>query len=314
MDLEKSILLHQTAFLEGLNKQGKSFNTLKNYKTDLSCFNQFIRDLGPSLSELGIPLIEEYGAHLYNKYDSNNSRRRRVQTLRAFCDYLIERGVLKSNPVKALTPSPKFHDIPKPCKLTDIKALWDHLVKETQSEKNLQRLIGKRNQIFILLIYGSGLKVSDLEFLKVEDIIQGDVPRVLVRPLKRDPYSIPLPYAFNSVFISYLSELKINTDAQHQEFNQLLFNANPYKIISGGLSPRGLEKTFEEFKNKLKINITPKNLRQSCIFKWLHQEHGEDLVKEWMGVAPSYSLKPYTDLMEKNYFDEEFLEDFLMLH
>lgn len=314
MDLEKTIFKHQTAFLEVLSKQGKSFNTLKNYKTDLSCFNQFLREINPNLSELGVPLIEEYGAHLDNKYDSNNSRRRRVQTLRAFCDFLIEKGILKSNPVKALTPSPKFHDIPKPCKLTDIKALWGHLIKESQAEKPLPRLIGKRNQMVLLLIYGAGLKVSDMEFLKNEDIINGDVLRVLVHPLKREPYSIPLPLAFNSVYISYLNDLKTYKVTHNLEFSQLLFNANPYKIISGGLSPRGLEKTFEEFKNKLKIEITPKNLRQSCIFKWLHQEQSEDLIKEWMGVAPSYSLKPYTDLMEKNYFDEEFLEDFLTLH
>ncbi|MFI5391555.1 MAG: hypothetical protein ACHQYQ_09350, partial [Bacteriovoracales bacterium] len=62
------------------------------------------------------------------------------------------------------------------------------------------------------------------------------------------------------------------------------------------------------------IEITPKNLRQSCIFKWLHQEHSEDLIKEWMGVAPSYSLKIYQDLMEKNYYNDDFLVDFLTLH
>jgi site-specific recombinase XerD len=314
MDLEKSIFKHQSAFLEVLSKQGKSFNTLKNYKTDLSCFNHFLRDLNPNLAEFGAPLVEEYGAHLENKYNSNNSRRRRVQTLRAFCDYLILKGILKSNPVKGLIPSPKFHDIPKPCKLTDIKALWGHLIKESQAEKPLPRLIGKRNQMVFLLIYGGGLKVSDMEFLKNEDIIPGDIPRVLVRPLKRDPYSIPLPPVFQSVFASYLKDLMIYKDAHKLEFNQLLFNANPYKIISGGLSPRGLEKTFEEFKNKLGIEITPKNLRQSCIFKWLHQEHGEDLIKEWMGVAPSYAIKPYLDLMEKNYFEEEFLDDFLTIH
>ncbi len=314
MDLDKSIFKHQTAFLDLLSKQGKSFNTLKNYKTDLTCFNQFIRDLNLNLTEFGIPLMEEYGAHLENKYNSNNSRRRRVQTLRAFCDFLIERGVLKSNPVKSLVPSPKFHDIPKPCKLTNIKTLWNHLIKETLSEKDLPRLLAKRNQIIVLLIFGSGLKVSDLEFLKIEDIIQGDTPRVLVKPPKRDSYSIPLPRAFQSIYYSYSNDLNIYKEKIKIDFPELLFNANPYKIISGGLSPRGLEKTFEDFRNKLKFEITPKNLRQSCIFKWIHQEHGEDMIKEWMGVAPSYSLKAYYDLMEKNFFDEDFLIDFLLIH
>ena len=69
MDLEKSISKYQTAFLDILSSQGKSLNTLKNYKTDLFCFNQFIRELNPDLAGFGVPLIEEYGAHLEKKYN-----------------------------------------------------------------------------------------------------------------------------------------------------------------------------------------------------------------------------------------------------
>lgn len=298
---------HQLGFLDGLKGLGRSFNTIKNYRTDLECFNRFIGSFRDTVGirDFDIPLIEEYGAFLNNKYASDNSRRRRVQTLRMFCDYLTERGILSNNPVRKLRPSPKFQDIPRPAPLMDVKTLWMHLIKEVKATKALQQLMFKRNQIIFLLIFGGGLKVSDLENLKINDIILEDEPRVIITPPKRDPYSVPLPAIFRVVFNSYLESLNALGWGQ----NYLLFNANPYKILSGGISPRGLEKVFEEVRNKLLIGLTPKSLRQAAIFKWLHAGDSDGLIKEWMGVAPSYSLKGYKDFMDKHYYNEEFLVD-----
>jgi len=298
---------HQVGFLDGLKGLGRSFNTIKNYRTDLECFNKFIDSFKDSIniSDFNIPLVEEYGAFLHKKYSSDNSRRRRVQTLRMFCDYLSERGILSNNPVRKLRPSPKFQDIPRPAPLMDIKTFWMQLTKEVKGTKRNQQRIHKRNQIIFLLIFGGGLKVSDLENLKTNDIIIDEGPRVIINPPKRDPYSVPLPQIFRVIFNSYLESL----NGYGWSGDHLLFNANPYKILSGGISARGLEKVFEEARNKLLIGLTPKSLRQACIFKWLHGRHSDGLIKEWMGVAPSYSLKNYKDYMDKYYYNDEFLVD-----
>jgi site-specific recombinase XerD len=304
---EPGLRAHQLGFLEGLKSNGRSFNTIKNYRTDLECFNRFIDSFKDpvGIEAFEVPFIEEYGDFLHKKYSSDNSRRRRVQTLRMFCDYLTERGILSNNPVRKLRPSPKFQDIPRPAPIMDIKTLWMHLIKESKETKGLQQLIHKRNQIIFLLIYGGGLKVSDLENLKISNIILDDDPRVIINPPKRDPYSVPLPQIFRVVFNSYMESL----NSYGWNLDHLLFNANPYKILSGGISPRGLEKVFEEARNKLIIGPTPKSLRQACIFKWLHDGHSDGLIKEWMGVAPSYSLKGYKDFMDKYFYNEEFLVD-----
>lgn len=298
---------HQLGFLDGLKGLGRSFNTIKNYRTDLECFNQYIETFKDTIgiADFDIPLIENYGDFLHKKYSSDNSRRRRVQTLRMFCDYLTKHGILSNNPVRKLRPSPKFQDIPRPAPLMDIKTLWVHLIQEDKASKGLQQVIYKRNQVIFLLIFGGGLKVSDLENLKASNIIMDEQPRVIINHPKRDPYSVPLPHIFRVVFNSYMDCL--NNFGWGQD--HLLFNANPYKILSGGISARGLEKVFEEVRNKLLIGLTPKSLRQSCIFTWLHQGHTDGLIKEWMGVAPSYGLKPYKDFMDKHYYNDEFLVD-----
>jgi site-specific recombinase XerD len=301
----------QGEFFQRLRTQGKSKNTLKNYKTDLDCFNHFIEKATSTrdVSKFNTSDIMDYGTHLENKYQSQNSRRRRVQALRMFFDFLVERSVFPNNPVRKIPTSPKFLDIPRPTPLVDTKTLWLYLLTEGKNGQNLMGLTAKRNQIITLLIFGGGLKVSDLAVLKREHIVLGDTPRVIVKPEKRDPYSVELPKVFNLAYQSYIETLEVCKRDSNIEFDDVLFSANPYKILSGGLSPRGLEIIFEDLRHKLMITLTPKSLRQGCIFKWLHQKRGETLIKEWMGVAPSYSLKLYREHMESHPYHDTFLEE-----
>ena len=114
----------------------------------------------------------------------------------------------------------------------------ERFIEEINEFENLQKLIVLRNQIITLLIFNGGLKVSDLSNLKVSHVFLGKKPRVMVTPPKKDPFSIPLPPEFNDFFNRYLDYLKIEMAKQNIEFEEVLFNANPYKILSGGLSAR----------------------------------------------------------------------------
>ena len=80
----------------------------------------------------------------------------------------------------------------------------------------------------------------------------------------------------------------------------MFFNANPYRILKGGLSARGIEVLFKEFSKKLETPMTARSLRQACIFKWMAKDIPQARIKEWMGVRPSYDLKEYIKLREEN--------------
>ncbi len=304
----------QKEFFEGLKVLGRSANTVKNYRTDLECFNTYLREKlnSVNIDDFDIPKVMEYGKYLENRYSSDNSRRRRVQALRIFFDFLVEKGYFSNNPVRKLPTSPKFLDIPRPTPFTDVKTLWVYLNEEEKSTKTskMGKLLAKRNQVVMLLIYGSALKVSDLANLKNEHLfLDEETPRVLITNTRRDPYSVPLLKIFPKVFAEYQMLLEEMKKFSEIDFDDVLFNANPYRILSGGLSPRGLEVIFEEFRKKLMLQVTPKSLRQSAIFKWLHEKHPDNVLKEWLGVAPSYSLKLYKSHMEKHMFTDEFIEE-----
>lgn len=301
----------QNSFFKLMDDNGKSPNTIKNYKTDLQCFNNYLMHKQGHLDISGFEIshIKDYGAYLDNKYNSHNSRRRRVQALRLFFDYLVERGAFNSNPVRKLPTSPKFLDIPRPTPFIDVKTLWVHLLEEEKNESDMAKLLALRNQVIMLLIYGAGLKVSDLQSITTAQVFKGTSPRVLIHHPKRDSYTIPLPPITSLVFDRYLELLNTFKKKDNLEFNELLFNANPYRILSGGLSARGLEIVFEELRKKLMITLTPKSLRQACIFKWLGQDKADNLIKEWLGLAPSYSLKLYKEHMSSHIYHDTFLEE-----
>lgn len=298
-----NLLKYQDNFFQKLTHQGKSFNTIKNYRADLRCFNKFLLEKRNSLElvEFTTQQAQEYNRYLDDKYSSDNSKRRRVQALRIFFDYLIEQGLFDENPVKKVAVSPKVLEKPTPVKYHLIKQLQENLQHKLDNSTGMERLLTLRNKVLIYLIYGAGLKVSDISKLKAGHILKStnkNEYRILIAHPKRDPYTVILPSSFAIIYKEYLELLEKQKNNDRIDFEDILFNANPFKILAGGLSPRGCEIIFKELSKALNEKITPRALRQSCIFKWIVQGHPHSRIKEWMGVQPVYSLRPYLEVME----------------
>ncbi|HXH74221.1 MAG TPA: site-specific integrase [Bacteriovoracaceae bacterium] len=301
--MEWNLIDKQHEFLRLLEHQGKSFNTVKNYKADLQCFNGFLIEKQQHLKIRAFTSTQaqEYSHFLDTKYGSPNSVRRRVQALRLFFDFLLGQHLFPENPIRQMAVSPKVLDCPNPTPFNEVLEVYQHLKKKLGESTGLSQLVSARNVIIFHLIYGAGLKVSDMAKLQVSSILKDQKQfRVMVEHPKRDPYSIPLPEAFHDDFIYYRKLYQEHLETESLEIEELLFNANPYRILSGGLSPRGTELFFEEMRKHLKTNVTAKSLRQSCIFKWLSHNINHTTIKEWLGVTPGYSLELYLEEIKKD--------------
>lgn len=309
--MEWNLLDKQHEFLKNLERQGKSFNTIKNYKADLQCFNTFLIDKQQHLrlKTFTSTQVQEYSQYLGKKYDSPNSVRRRVQALRLFFDYLLTENLFQENPLKKMAVSPKVLDNPEPTPFPQVIRTYQLLKKRLKGSHGLMELVNARNVIIFHLIYGAGLKVSDLAKLSFGGILKDKQNfRVMVEHPKRDPYSVPLPPIFNKDFQLYKAKLQEHLSREDLEIEELLFNANPYKILAGGLSPRGTELFFEDLRREMKTEITAKSLRQSCIFKWLNLNVPHATIREWLGVTPSYSLELYLEELKKDPAGKVYLE------
>ena len=242
--------------------------------------------------------VHEYQGHLQKTYGSPNSIRRRVQALRLFFDFLVQKHDFPDNPIKMMAVAPKVLEKPTPVPFKDIIKLKEWLENRIAASSGLEKLLSMRNLLVVMLVYESGIKVSDLARLELSDLIddkKNSGLRVMVRPPKRDPYSIPVSAGLKKFFQAYRAELEDNWRSAEKP-NFVLFNANPHRILAGSLSPRGTELVFEEIRRQLKIEITARTLRQAAVFRWMCLKTGEGQIKEWMGVAPDYDLGLYLEV------------------
>jgi site-specific recombinase XerD len=285
----------QQQFIKQLETSGKSFNTIKNYRADLQVFNKFLamHKRPMTMKTFTITQVHEYNGFLQKTYGSPNSIRRRVQALRLFFDFLVINHQFPDNPIKLVPVAPKLLEKPVPVPFKDLVRLKDHLLHLRDKTEGLERLMAFRNLIIVALVYESGVKVSDLARLELSDLLpEKNGMRVLVRPLKREPYTIPLSAGFKLLWKDYKTELESIWPGPG-DVTFALFNANPHRILSGSLSPRGTELFFEEIRKTLKIDITARSLRQACVFRWMCLKVSESQIKEWLGVAPDYDISLY---------------------
>lgn len=303
-NLEKNqIFTHQKKFLNLLKDQSKSENSLKSYRLDFECFNQFLDiKFKTSFFYINDFSVSEFDHFLENKYSNINSRRRKLQTLRKFFDYLVINHIYPENPIKKIVSAPKSLLPPEPTPFLDIQRVFDsfNLKKLDANASDLEKLVFMRNGILLTLVYEAAITVAPLSKINTNQIsILPNEIRVLITSTKRDPYSIGISKKYEEYISEYLTLLKRYQVKENIFFDNLFFYANSYKIIKGGLSPRGMEDILKKISTRFDIVMTPKSLRQSGILKWLLEKQPETSIKEWLGVAPSYSLKLY-----KKYINE----------
>ena len=182
------------------NERNASPHTLRNYESDLRQFLDYMSPPGtrpPALTMVDHHVIREYMGWLYDQQLERASIGRKLATLRSFFRYCVREGTMKSNPAR-LVPSPKLaRRLPEVPGTEDMNRFLDGMAsfqppaprrrgpppKEGTGEGRRARkqktpagepaadrpLIGRDRAIFELL-YASGLRVSELVGLNLEDV------------------------------------------------------------------------------------------------------------------------------------------------
>ncbi len=158
-----------TRFLDLLRLENASANTLAAYRADLNSFVAYFSPAGaapPDPREIDRAAIREYMADQFARGASRATVARKLAALRSFFQFLVREGALVSNPAK-LVATPK---IPKklPAVMTpeQANALVDSITAD--GEESADR--AARDRVIFELLYGCGLRVSELERLETGDI------------------------------------------------------------------------------------------------------------------------------------------------
>jgi integrase/recombinase XerD len=141
-------------------ERGFSINSISSYKEDISKFNKFI-DNSKSPLEVSSDDIKEFLQKI-SKGMNSSSQSRIISGLRSFFEFLIFEKYISQNPLR-LIESPKIsRKLPDTLSIEEIDLLISNL--------DLSKEQGERNLAIIELLYGCGIRVSELVDLKISDL------------------------------------------------------------------------------------------------------------------------------------------------
>jgi integrase/recombinase XerC len=155
------------SYLAELRRENVSAHTLRNYATDLK---QFLAYFSPPSEEPPAPAkieplaIREWLGDLYRRKLSALTIRRKLAALRSFFQFLVREGVLAVNTAR-LVRTPKA---PKTLPVVLTAEQTNSLVDQVAAGK-IERPYPERDLAIFELLYGCGLRVSELAGLNLDD-------------------------------------------------------------------------------------------------------------------------------------------------
>jgi integrase/recombinase XerD len=144
-------------------EKGLSENTIVSYKNDLTTFIHFLHDNEiTSYSGIDSTVILKHVIFLRTMGLEASSRARHLVTLRGFFKFLVSEKTIKNDPTQII-------DLPKTgLKLPVVLTIQEMLTLLNAPGGNTPR--GQRDQAMIELLYASGLRVTELVHLKLNQL------------------------------------------------------------------------------------------------------------------------------------------------
>jgi|GEM_PF-31852 integrase/recombinase XerC len=258
-------------------------NTLKAYQRDLDQFQAFLQ-AGSRSGVLSPHSIRDFGAFLLRSGQSRSSVERKLSALRSFCKYLSRTGSINIGiPQRILLPR-KIQRLPR---FIEQRPLND-LIESLPGGQELD----VRSRLIIELLYGCGLRVSELAALRLRDF---DRARQIIRVLGKGNKErlIPLGEPAWRCLDQYLS---LRGDLGRRSAPTPVTDGLLLNIRGKPLSVRGVQRTVDRILGMLPRSPgrNPHLLRHSFATHLL--ENGADLraIQEMLGHASVSTTQKYT--------------------
>ena len=194
-------------------ERGLSINSIKSYEYDLNLFRNYIKSNHISETPINCKsdTLKDY---LYNNLSNKKSRSqaRSISALKSYFNYLIFEGHIQKSPLSDIE-SPKLDKkLPEVLTETEITKLIESY--------DLNDNFGQRNRTIIEVLYGTGIRVSELINLKLSNIFFEENIMKITGKGNKERF-VPLGKIASIEIKKYLNDrdkLKINS-----KFSDILF-------------------------------------------------------------------------------------------
>jgi len=229
--------------------------------------------------------VRAYLAFLNDKQYSKATVARKLATLRSFYKFLVKRSRLGSNPVAVVRTPKQEKKLPKFLEYEDVKKLL-----ETPPMNNW---LGARDRAILETLYSTGIRVSELVALNMDDIdFLGEV--IHIRGKGKKERIAPISSSALQVIQHYI-EFRNKRAQSNSNFDSKVLFVNKH---GGRLSTRSVRRKMDKYLKMAGLDpaISPHTLRHSFATHMLN--NGADLrsVQELLGHQSLSTTQVYTHL------------------
>lgn len=272
-----------------ITEKKASANTVSSYLRDMHQFEAAMQEQELELTEVLTQEVEHYAAALTRKGRSAATVTRSIASIKSFYSCLVTLGIMDHNPAKGVVPAKVERKLPQILTGKEVELLLE--------QPECTDLKGYRDRAMLELLYATGIRVSELISLDMEDL---NLAAGFIRCRGRDRERIiPLYHAAVTAIRDYTKNIRPQLIADSEE-TALFVNMNGERM-----SRQGFWKIIKHYQEKAGIekDITPHTLRHSFAVHLL--ENGADLrsIQEMLGHADISSTQIYTHVVKRQLKD-----------
>ena len=280
-----------------LIEKSLSKNTVEAYERDIRKMAGFFLDKNEKIkiSSIKYEDFQDYLAYLNEEKIKARSQSRIISSIRSFYKFLTIEKLIKVNPSELLESPKTGKKLPEFLTIKEVNDLVEE-IDRSNSE-------GERNLAILEVLYGCGLRVSELIELKISEIYwkEGFI-RIIGKGNKER--LVPLGKVASKHLKIYINEIRVHKKIEEEYIDHVFINKNGKKI-----SRVMIFKIIKKLTAKagIKKNISPHTLRHS--FATHLVEGGADLraVQEMLGHQSITTTEIYTHL-DRSYLKQTILD------
>ncbi|WP_343487829.1 tyrosine-type recombinase/integrase [Allomuricauda sp. d1] len=272
------------AFLSYLSlEKNYSSHTLSAYKRDLEDFTAYHEEafLTPDIDKTDYGSIRSWIVELVGKGLKNQSVNRKVASLKAYYNFLVKIGEIKTSPLKKHKALKTEKKMGVPFSELEMQQVLVQIPFENDFE-------GIRDKLIIELLYATGMRRAELVNIRMQDV---DLHQSTLRVIgKRNKERIlPMLASIVESINTYMIE---RNKLESVENNEYLFLTPPGHKIYETLVYRVINKYLSMVSPKVKKS--PHVLRHTFATHLLNKGADLNAVKELLGHSSLASTQVYT--------------------